>query len=269
MFECRITLPAFLVLAQVGCAAQPGLPPFPGAPAPLTGELPTAALLEEEEARLPAVPRVEGPIALSVTYPTPAGRVAARDTSFIFGSVGTGDASLTINGYPVHVWPNGAWLAWMPFPSDSVMEFELIARTATDSVRLIHEARRATRFEAPDVGPWIDSNSISPRGSGWWPKDEPLTVSVRASEGSQVQVRLADGRRIPLVPDPRLSDVPWGLRAFDRDSANLRRRVVSDRYVGSIVGEAIARHLGPMVGPPPGEHRCPHMTEAGLACPMH
>jgi N-acetylmuramoyl-L-alanine amidase len=228
--------------------------------------------LLEEETQLPAVPLVEGPIALNVIYPTPTGPVAARDTSFVFGSVGTGDASLTINGYPVHVWPNGGWLAWMPFPADSMMQFELIARTATDSVRLLHEAPRVSRFvpPSPSVGPWIDSSSISPRGSVWWPRDEPLTLSVRASEGSQVQVRLADGRRIPLLPDPRLSDVPWGIRAFDRDSAHLRRRVESDHYVGSIVGEAIARHPGPIVGPPPAEqHRCPSMTEPGMACPKH
>jgi N-acetylmuramoyl-L-alanine amidase len=269
MFEYRITLLGFLALALAGCAAQSGLPPSPAVSAPLAVELPAALLLEDVEARLPPVPRVEGPIALSVTYPTPTSRVAVQDTSFIFGSVGTGDASLTINGYPVHVWPNGAWLAWMPFPSDSVMEFELIARTATDSVRLVHEARRARRFEAPpNVGPWIDSSSISPRGSVWWPKDEPLTVSVRASEGSQVQVRLADGRRVQLFPDPRLSDVPWGIRAFDRDSVNLRRQVESDRYVGLITGEAIARDPGPIVGPPLEQHWCPHMTE-GRSCPMH
>ena len=93
MFECRITPVAFLASALAACAAQPGVEPSPGVPIPLTIELPAVLSLLEEETRLPAVPLVEGPIALNVIYPTPTGLVAARDTSFMFGSVGTGDAS--------------------------------------------------------------------------------------------------------------------------------------------------------------------------------
>ena len=52
----------------------------------------------------------------------------------------------TINGQPVRVWPNGAWLAWIAIPPDSVMHFTLSARTAADSAVLVYDVRRAYRF---------------------------------------------------------------------------------------------------------------------------
>jgi N-acetylmuramoyl-L-alanine amidase len=78
---------------------------------------------------LPAVPPVKGPLAIRVVYPPPDAVVRARDSSFLLGSVGTGEAKLTINGHPVRVWPNGAWLAWIPLPPDSLMWFRIAART--------------------------------------------------------------------------------------------------------------------------------------------
>src|SRR5512135_2961167 len=73
--------------------------------------------------QLPPVPVVRGPLALTVVYPPVDDVVDARDSSFLFGSTGAGDADLTINGFPVRVWPNGAWLAWLPLPPDSLMQF--------------------------------------------------------------------------------------------------------------------------------------------------
>src|SRR5829696_887374 len=70
---------------------------------------------------LPAAPRVNDPIGLKVVYPAPTDLVRVRDSSFLFGSVANGDVRLTINGARVRVWPNGAWLAWVPFPRDTLM----------------------------------------------------------------------------------------------------------------------------------------------------
>jgi N-acetylmuramoyl-L-alanine amidase len=201
-------------------------------------------------AKLPPVPPVRGPIAIRVIYPSPNDRVDAGDSSFMFGTVGTGDASLAINGQSVAVWPNGAWLAWIAFPPDSVMRFDLVARSATDSGLLVYETRRITRT-IPTGALWLDSLSIYPRGRVWWPADEYLPISVRAAEGAVVAVRLSDGTRIPLVTDPNYDEVAWGIRAFDRDSANLVGRIRTDRYVGTIRGRAVGQHPGPILGPVP------------------
>ncbi len=200
---------------------------------------------------LPPVPIVNGSLAIRVVYPAATDLVDAGDSSFIFGSVGTGEASLSINGTPVPVWPNGAWLAWLPFPPDSLVQFELTARTATDSAHLIYEARRLRHRVNPPAMVWIDSASIVPAGRVWWPRDEYLPVVVRAAEGAEVRIRLPGGRLLPLVTDPRPDDVAPGVRAFDRDTTNLRQPTRSDRYLGVIRGIAVGADPGPILGLPP------------------
>jgi N-acetylmuramoyl-L-alanine amidase len=80
---------------------------------------------------------VRGPLAINVVYPKPDQMLTARDSNFIFGSVGTGDAALRINGVPVPVWPNGAFMGWLPVPPDSAPQYVLVAGNATERSRLV------------------------------------------------------------------------------------------------------------------------------------
>src|SRR5256886_12550628 len=70
-----------------------------------------------------------------------------RSSVFLLGSVrgGTGGpVHLGINGQSVPVLPNGAWIAWLPLPDDTVAHF-LIAATGggPDSSRFVYTARIA------------------------------------------------------------------------------------------------------------------------------
>jgi N-acetylmuramoyl-L-alanine amidase len=89
--------------------------------------------------KLPPIPEVRGPLAITVVYPKAGSVVAVRDSNFIFGSVGSGDAALSINGYPIRVEPNGAFLAWLPIPApnpDSVTShYDLVATRGSDTAR--------------------------------------------------------------------------------------------------------------------------------------
>jgi N-acetylmuramoyl-L-alanine amidase len=128
------------------------------------------------------------------------------------------------------------------------MEFTLQARTATDSATLVYPVRRTPRFRPPEGAVWVDSLSFSPAGRAWWPADEPLPVSVRAAEGATLRIRLPDGTLIPLVAEVALDEVPWGIRAFDHDTASLQMPRRAERYLGSIRGRALGENPGPMVG---------------------
>ena len=220
-----------LVLACSRTAAPP-----PGQPAPV--DTSPAALMEAAAGDLPEVDSIVGPLHLRVQYPAAGAVVDAADSSFIFGTTATGDATLTIDGAPVRVAPNGAWLAWVALPPDSVMRLELTARTPRDSQRVTLELRRPARYR-PAAATWIDSSSLAPQGSVEWPSDEFLSLSVRAAPGAEV--RLIDGTTVlaTFAPDSRLDDVAWGIRAFDRDTQNLARRPAEDRYVASIRGRAL------------------------------
>src|SRR5215218_2830136 len=86
---------------------EPEGPPAPVAYVPLT-------------AGLPPIPSVEGPLAIRLVAPEPGQAKPSRDSTFLYGSVGTGGAALTINGAQVPVAPNGAFLAYLRVPADGV-----------------------------------------------------------------------------------------------------------------------------------------------------
>jgi N-acetylmuramoyl-L-alanine amidase len=197
---------------------------------------------------LPPVPAVRGPLRITVVYPAPTDVVDARDSTFLFGSVGTGAAELTINHVPVPVWPNGAWLAWLPIPHDSVLMFDLEARAGSDTSRLEYAVQRTARFQPPLQPVWIDSLSETPSGRAWWPVDEFLPVSVRASEGATVRLLLPGGEVVSMIPDAGPEEVPAAIRAFDRDTGNLAPPRRGLRYTGVLRGRPMGENPGPLLG---------------------
>src|SRR5678816_851597 len=129
---------AILSLLLAGCAGKtPALIPRPVASAPTDSSGGPAARAAQGTApgKLPPIPEVHGPLHIQVVYPDSAARIEVRDSTFVFGSVGDGAASLHINGASVPVSPNGAWLAWIPVERDSVITVSLEAKTPTDSAR--------------------------------------------------------------------------------------------------------------------------------------
>jgi N-acetylmuramoyl-L-alanine amidase len=115
------------------CSTAPGRPA--PAPTPVPGPI-VRAPLPTANPKLPPVPDVRGPLQINVVYPKPDQMLTARDSNFIFGSVGSGDAALEINGVPVPVWPNGAFMGWLRVPPDSAPRYDLVAANPTSTARL-------------------------------------------------------------------------------------------------------------------------------------
>jgi N-acetylmuramoyl-L-alanine amidase len=250
---------------SVACAGPRPAPltPSPGARAPAESLAPSP--------QLPAMPPVRGPLALRVVYPPPDAVLQVRDSSFLFGTAGSGDATVTIDGQPARVWPNGAWLAYVALPVDSLMRLRIEARRGADLAALDYPVRR----HLPDAGrytvgtAWLDSLSLSPTGRVWLARGEYLTLGVRAAEGAAVRLRLADGTILPLSPQPQPLDVPAAVRAFERDTARLRTPVARDRYVGLVRGRALGPDPGAMLpaeaSPVPAMPGAPAAPTATLA----
>src|SRR5215217_213904 len=197
--RCRaaaLTLAMVLTAASIHFSRLLSLQQAPAGPSGLDVPL--------HRAELPALADVADPIALSVVYPALTDMVRVRDSSFLFGSVASGSVRLTINGTRVRVWPNGAWLAWLPFPPESLMRFRIEARLAGDSSVLTYPVRRDPRYfplQVTSGSAWIDSVSLSPKGQLWLPRSEYLTFSARAAEGSVVRLHLPDGQIVRLQPE--------------------------------------------------------------------
>jgi len=141
----RIRLPLLLLLA--GACTRTVVAP---APAPAT--TPVA-----RRPALPAVPEVNGPLAINVVYPRPDQVVTSRDSNFIFGSIGSGRASLRINGVPARVYPNGAFIAFVANPPGPSPRYELVAERGGESVRstlsIAYPAVRDAVAPAPTAAP--------------------------------------------------------------------------------------------------------------------
>ena len=189
--------------------------------------------------RLPRIPLKTGPLSVQLVYPAPTDIVDAGDSSFVFGQVGDGRARLMVNGQQVAVAPNGAFLAWIRLPTDTVVSLEFEAVRGADTAQAIYLVRRTVKFVPPTSGPWLDTMSVQPRGRVWWSRDEPLPVTLRAAPGAIVQIRMPDRTLIALSNDPRLTEVPWGTRAFETDTTKLQRPAVADRYAGVLVGARV------------------------------
>lgn len=124
--------------ASAGCARSVATTPtpVPGTEIPRTGVVVERAPLPAVNSALPAVPTVKAPLQIKVVYPSRDQLIESRDSNFIFGSVGSGDAGLKINGTLVPVWPNGAFFGWLPIPSIQAPFYDLVATNGLDTARL-------------------------------------------------------------------------------------------------------------------------------------
>jgi N-acetylmuramoyl-L-alanine amidase len=139
------------VLPAVGLFV--GLVACAGGPRPVTqpDAVPSAAGRASATGHaLPPIPHVSGPVAITVVYPRAGALIMSRDSNFVLGSVGTGDATLTINGFNVAVRPNGAFLAWLPVPDSASSRYDLVAAAGTDTIRVSHPIRLLPPRRMPD-----------------------------------------------------------------------------------------------------------------------
>jgi N-acetylmuramoyl-L-alanine amidase len=152
-------------------------------------------------AGLPPVPAVRGaPIDVRVRYPVDDQLLTSRDSNFVLGSVGTGDASLSINGQAVPVASNGAFLAWLPNPPAGALRYDVVVARAADTVRRTVRVRIPVRTPLPGAGTLrVDSGSVLPGRGLWAKRDEYVRVSVRAPANAVVLVEGSDRVQRPLI----------------------------------------------------------------------
>jgi len=138
------------------------------------------------------MPLVQGPLAIKVMYPPAQHLIESRDSNFIFGSIGNGRATLTINGAPAQVYPNGSFLAFVANPPPASPRYDLVAVAGNDTARSTHPVRvQDARPVLGLTGPLaVDTTSIAPRAPATSPMllrgDERVRVTVRAPANATV-----------------------------------------------------------------------------------
>jgi N-acetylmuramoyl-L-alanine amidase len=185
---------------------------------PPTAPAPVAAT----RAELPPVPAVDGALAIRVVYPRPDQVVTSRDSNFIFGSIGSGRATLRINGQYVRVYPNGAFLAFLPNPPGPSPRYELVAERGGESVR----ANLAIAYPAPREA--VTPRAVAPADAAV--KPEALATS-RADTLATLFARV-DSLRTSLRRDDPIGFVQLGAAnaAADSDRTIIGRPLPGGTY---------------------------------------
>lgn len=213
------------VIAGVGLAAcaSSGSPPpvrpepFATTPAP----------------RLPPIDSVDGPLRLDIVYPSDSAVIATPDSTFVFGSTGSGRAVLRINGANVPVAPDGAFLAFLPVPPDGVYRMQATKgaeRASLDRVVVVPPPP-----SVPDTGAVILRATIEPRGAIALPPGEPVDVRFRGTAGGQAAIHLPDGAVYELTERPLVAGATVDAANFQRTPAGTESgpRGVSE-YAGTV-----------------------------------
>ncbi|MEJ2679315.1 MAG: hypothetical protein P8174_09620, partial [Gemmatimonadota bacterium] len=133
-------------------------------------------------------------------YPRNGMAIAVRDTNFIFGSTGRGDARLRIDGRQVPVQPNGAFLAFLPVPPDGVYHLEARAGGQVDTLTRV--VRLPDSLPAAPDTVAILPGSMYPTGAWVALPHERIDVGFRGTAGGTATLVLPGGDRVPLVEVP-------------------------------------------------------------------
>lgn len=239
---------ALLIISA--CRATPTPAPAPPPPTRIT-------------VGLPPVPLVSGaPIAIQLRYPAPNQVITSRDSNFVLGSLGSGDAQLTINGTSVVVAPNGAFLGWLRNPPAGAPQYDLVAIRGADTVRRTVRVRYPTRVSLPAGGVLrVDTGSVQPGRGSWAKPDELLRVSVRAPGNARVAVIGRDSVARPLLA----GDAPTS-NASGSDTADASA-LFSTEVAASLLGDSarparvvVSRNGQPVTLPVPVVRTLPTLT---------
>ncbi|HEY0152017.1 MAG TPA: N-acetylmuramoyl-L-alanine amidase [Longimicrobium sp.] len=186
---------------------------------------------------LPPIPAVRGPLRIDVVYPAEDARLTASDSNFVFGSVGTGEARLTINGDAVEVAPNGAFLAFVPVPRDGV--YRVAASAGAEQATAVRRIRLPAGAGETAAG----IAALAPRAAMTVQRGERVTVRFRGAPGGRARIVFPDGSTAPLVET----------RTLERDEGFLQDRSATreyTQYAGSFAAVAPLLSRDRQVGVP-------------------
>ncbi|MGE0552159.1 MAG: N-acetylmuramoyl-L-alanine amidase [Gemmatimonadales bacterium] len=169
------------------------------------------------------IPFLDGPLTVEVRYPT-GEAVGSTDSIATWGTVGTGRATLLINGAEVTVEPNGTFATFVPRPDGPGAALVFEARRGSDTVRRsvpvpVRAGRRAPAPVVRSADRWIlvrrppsdtvdSATQARPVFSRWTPGGDlalPLTQGLRlrvsAETDGAVRLALAPGWAVWIPSD--------------------------------------------------------------------
>ncbi len=151
-----IAFGAVVALVTAACAGTPAAPAPAPVPVRVEAAAPPPPAPPAPRPGLPPFPKVTGTLIPDLVYPPEGYVMSVRESTFVFGNVGNGDATLTINGAPVTVNPNGSFMAFLPVPADTAYTLRASLPTG-DTATAVRKIRFPDRATAPRPAAVLDS----------------------------------------------------------------------------------------------------------------
>ena len=182
------------------------------------------------------IPAVDGALALELRYPTE-GIVLDRDSIALWGTVGTGRATLRVNDREVLVERNGAFADFIPLPATDTAILDFVAERGGETRRqTIRILRKAPAAAAPR-----QEDTIVPHERWLLLRRAPSDTADSATQGRPIYSRWAPdgGLAVPLQQESRLfSDV--------RTATAVRLRLANDARVWVPAVDVVAATSAPL-----------------------
>ena len=163
------------------------------------------------------IPPALGQIKIDVVYPLRHQVVTATDSTFIFGNVKPANAQLSINGFPVPLHSNGAFLAFLPLQPRTEGEefvFHCQAIVNQDTVLLDWPVQLSLPPKpfSPDT---LAADSFQPQQLWILQPGDMLEVSFRGTPGCQAYFHLGDlAEWIQMQEKSHQAQLYWGTAVF-------------------------------------------------------
>ncbi|MEO7966492.1 MAG: N-acetylmuramoyl-L-alanine amidase, partial [Gemmatimonadaceae bacterium] len=196
------------------------------------------------------IPAVDAPLVIAVRYPRDGVREVG-DSVAVWGSVGTGRATLLVNTMPVMVERNGTFSAFVKAPSAGSRQMVFVARRGSDSARKVvtlqhdEEAKPIPPNDVRSYGAWVRmrrlpsdtadrATQVRPIYSRWRPRGNvalPLVQGMRlladAQTDSAIRLVVASDVRVWVTREdatnspPRQRLLAAGALLLARDSSGV------------------------------------------------
>ncbi len=188
--------------------------------------------------------QVRPEIKIEIVYPKEGSQVIAAESTFVFGNVSPVEASFSVNGIPIALYPNGAFLAYVPV-TPGYFAFQCLAVSGSDTSRAVrHVYIPFYLASSPAEELVIDTSYVFPRVDCELPPGEQFKVAFKGTPGCQASFSIEG-----LVSDvpmkelaPRKSFV-WGEAQFG-EATNAQMAKVKGIYIGSFTVPSGASEIG-------------------------
>lgn len=172
-------------------------------------------------------------LSVDVVYPKEGQTVFASDSTFIFGSVNEGVGEVFVNGDPVQVYRNGAFMGYVPVePGEFV--FRCLAVSEFDSAlaeRTVVIPPQAVASPSDSVV--IDTHYLLPQDDLQLIADDVIHVAFKGTPGLFASFSIPGVvENVPMVEAPPEQDVYWGEAVFG-DGRQIYPPQVAGIYRGS------------------------------------